>query len=119
MHSPSSVEIQIVALVQWLKLSVELVGVALVMVGVLIAVSQMVRGAAWSGPLQFNAVRLTLARYLAMALEFQLGADVLATAVSPDWDHLGKLGAVAVIRTGLNFFLTKEIRDEQQRETKL
>lgn len=118
MHSPSSVEVHIVALVQWLKLAVELVGVVLVLAGVLIAVNQLVRGAARSGPLQFNAVRLTLARYLALALEFQLGADVLATAVSPDWERLGKLGAVAVIRTGLNFFLTKEIQDEQQRQTR-
>ena len=46
-------------------------------------------------------------------LVFQLAADILSTAVSPSWDQLGKLAVVAVIRTALNFFLTREIRDER------
>jgi uncharacterized membrane protein len=50
-----------------------------------------------------------MAQHLALALEFQLGADILATAVSPDWEQIGKLGAIAVIRTGLNYFLTREM----------
>jgi uncharacterized membrane protein len=57
--------------------------------------------------------RLILARYLALALEFELGADILGTAVSPSWDQIGKLGAVAVIRTGLNFFLSMEMKEER------
>jgi uncharacterized membrane protein len=63
----------------------------------------------------YNGVRLTLARYLALALEFQLGADILSTAIAPSWDQIGKLGAIAVIRTALNFFLGREMRDEAQR----
>src|SRR5258707_6488380 len=35
----------------------------------------------------FTAVRLDLARYLVLALEFQLGADILTTAVAPSWDR--------------------------------
>ncbi len=31
----------------------------------------------------YNRIRLTLARYLALALEFRLGADILSTAVAP------------------------------------
>ena len=56
---------------------------------------------------------MTLARYLALALEFELGADILGTAVSPSWDQIGKLAAVAVIRTGLNFFLSREMKQEK------
>ena len=63
----------------------------------------------------YNRIRLTLARYLALALEFQLGADILSTAVAPSWDQIGKLGAIAVIRTALNYFLTREM--QQERET--
>ena len=59
----------------------------------------------------FTDVRLQLGRYLALALEFELGADILSTAVSPSWDEIGKLGAIAVIRTALNFFLTRELRE--------
>ena len=39
-----------------------------------------------------------------------LGADVLATAVAPSWDELGKLAAIAIIRTALNFFLERELK---------
>lgn len=59
-------------------------------------------------------IRLTLARYLALALEFQLGADIISTAVAPTWEEIGKLGAIAVIRTGLNFFLSQELKEEKK-----
>jgi uncharacterized membrane protein len=41
---------------------------------------------------------------LALALEFQLGADILSTAIAPSWDQILKLGAIAVIRTRSTFF---------------
>ena len=62
----------------------------------------------------YTGVRLVLARYLALALEFQLGADILSTAVAPTWEQIGKLGAIAVIRTGLNYFLSLEMREERR-----
>ncbi len=58
------------------------------------------------------AVRLTLGRWLAVALEFELAADVLNTAVTPTWADIEKLVAIAALRTGLNYFLEKEIREE-------
>ena len=61
-------------------------------------------------------VRLKLSRSLAMALEFQLAADVLATTTEPSWDQLGRLGAIAVIRTFLNYFLAREIDAEERDE---
>jgi uncharacterized membrane protein len=51
-----------------------------------------------------------------MALEFQLAADLLGTTVAPSWDQLGRLGAIAVIRTFLNYFLAREIGDEEKEE---
>jgi uncharacterized membrane protein len=59
-------------------------------------------------------VRLRLGRWLAVALEFLLAADVLRTAVAPTWDEIGKLAAIATLRTLLNYFLQKEI-DRAQR----
>lgn len=61
----------------------------------------------------FVPVRLDMARFLALGLEFQLAADLLRTAVAPSFTEIGKLAAVAAIRTGLNFFLAREIRDER------
>ncbi|MFC5597967.1 DUF1622 domain-containing protein [Deinococcus cellulosilyticus] len=63
-------------------------------------------------------VRLHLARWLAVALEFELAADILRTAVAPTWDEIGKLAAIAALRTLLNHFLDREIRKEIQEEAK-
>lgn len=61
-------------------------------------------------------VRLRLGRWLAVALEFLLAADILQTAVAPTWDEIGKLAAIATLRTLLNYFLEKEIdRAEENR----
>ena len=60
-------------------------------------------------------VRLRLARWLAVALEFALAADILRTAIAPSWDEIGKLAAIAALRTILNFFLQREIADEAAR----
>src|SRR5688572_14870293 len=48
---------------------------------------------------------------VAVALELMLGADVLATAVAPSWNEIGQLAAIAVIRTALNYFLGKELKE--------
>jgi len=54
-------------------------------------------------------VRLRLGRWLVLALEFQVAADILRTAVAPTWNEIGQLASVIVLRTALNFFLQKEI----------
>jgi len=55
-------------------------------------------------------IRLQFGSSVAVSLELLLGADVLATAVAPSWDDIGKLAAIAVIRTALNYFLEKELK---------
>ena len=52
--------------------------------------------------------------FLAVGLEFQLASDILRTAVAPSYEELGKLAVVAAIRTALNFFLAREIKQEQE-----
>ena len=56
-------------------------------------------------------IRLGLGRWLALALEFELAADILGTAVAPSWDDLGKVAAIIALRTALNYFLQREIRE--------
>lgn len=111
--SPGSIEGSIIVAIQWVKLGVEIFGAGLVTLGVCVAIAHLVRALVSGEPAAFMSTRLILARYLALALEFELGADILGTAVSPSWDQIGKLGAVAVIRTGLNFFLSMEMKGEQ------
>ena len=104
----------IINAVQWLRLIVETTGAVIIGMGVAVAAYQFVRALIPPQMESYNSIRLTLARYLALALEFQLGADILSTAIAPSWDQIGKLGAIAVIRTGLNYFLTREMREENK-----
>lgn len=64
----------------------------------------------------FNRVRLRFGTWLALALEFQLGADILSTTVAPTTQDLIKLAVIAVIRTFLNYFLDREIAAEMALE---
>ncbi len=57
---------------------------------------------------------MTLGRWLAVALEFELAADILNTAVTPTWNDIAKLGAIATLRTALNYFLEREIEQESK-----
>lgn len=109
----TAVEGAVVNAVQWLKLAVETAGAIIIGLGVVTAALQFVKALVPPRVESYNGIRLTLARYLALALEFQLGADILSTAVAPSWTQIGKLGAIAVIRTLLNYFLTREMREEQ------
>ena len=56
-------------------------------------------------------IRVQFGSSVAVSLELLLGADVLATAVAPSWDDIGKLAAIAVLRTALNYFLERELRN--------
>lgn len=61
-------------------------------------------------------IRLSLGRSLALALEFQLGADIVSTARNPTKNDIIVLGSIIVLRTVLNFFLQREIREEARQE---
>ncbi|GAB3857663.1 hypothetical protein GCM10028822_31750 [Hymenobacter terrigena] len=106
-------ESTVIDAVLWLKLGVEMVGAVIIALGILSAGWLLLKALSRGQTADFTAIRLTLARYLALALEFQLGADILSTAISPTWEQLGKLGAIAIIRTALNYFLSREMRDER------
>jgi uncharacterized membrane protein len=49
--------------------------------------------------------------WLLLALEFELAADIVRSAISPSWSQIGQLGAIAAIRTVLNYFLEKDIKE--------
>lgn len=66
-----------------------------------------------------EAIRVQFGSAVALALELLLGADVLATAVAPSWDDIGKLAAIAVLRTALNYFLEKELHRLNAKEMAL
>lgn len=115
-ETTSIVEHNVILIVGWVKLAIEVFGATLVTIGVCVAIVHWIRTVRSEKEQDFAQTRLILARYLSLALEFQLGADILGTAVSPSWDHIGKLAAVAIIRTGLNYFLMMEIKAQAPRD---
>jgi uncharacterized membrane protein len=63
-----------------------------------------------------RGVWLRYARWLVAGLTFQLAADILETAIAPSWEDIGRLGAIAAIRTFLNFFLERDLAEVLRRE---
>lgn len=61
-----------------------------------------------------RAVWLRFAGWILISLEFALGADIVRTAIAPSWDDIGKLGAIAGIRTFLGFFLGKDLETAEE-----
>jgi len=105
---------------EWLRQAVGLLvrlveagGALVIFWGAVRGFLQFLRTALRPAPNVLAAVRLRLGRFLALGLEFQLASDLLRTAVAPSFEEIGKLAAVAAIRTGLNFFLGRELKEEQ------
>ena len=60
---------------------------------------------------RFREVLLRYGRWLVAGLTFQLAADIIETSIAPSWEEVGRLGAIAVIRTFLNFFLERDLAE--------
>ena len=67
------------------------------------------------GQQQARKVWLRYSRWLVAALTFQLAADIIETSVTTSWQTIGRLGAIAVIRTFLSYFLEHDV-EQQRRE---
>ncbi len=94
---------------------VEAGGAVIIFAGAVLAFVRFLRIALTSRePDRFVGVRLGLGRYLALGIEFQLAGDILRTAIAPTFEEIGQLAAVAAIRTALNFFLGREIKEERE-----
>ena len=60
---------------------------------------------------------LTYARWLVAGLTFQLAADIIESSIAPSWEAIGQLGAIAVIRTFLNYFLERDVAEIRERDS--
>ena len=54
---------------------------------------------------------MRFARWLVAGLTFQLAADIIETAITPGWEDIGRLAAIAVIRTFLSYFLERDMKE--------
>lgn len=100
-------------IIRWLKFTADSASAILIGIGIVLALYNLFRTFLDASVKNFQKTRLTLARFLILALEFQLASDILGTAISPTWNELGQLAVIATIRTILNIFLTREMKEEE------
>ena len=103
----------IISLAGWIELIANLISVLIIGAGIIVAVYKVLQVVRRPDLLHFNQARLAFSRYLVLGIEFQLAADIIKTAANPSWSDLGILAVVAAIRTFLNFFLQREMREEE------
>ena len=74
--------------------------------------------AMFSPPLghQRREAGLRFGRWLVVGLTFQLAADIIETSISTSWIAVGRIGAIAVIRTFLNYFLERDLAEVRARQ---
>lgn len=99
----------------WIALAVELAAALLIAYGAIEAIVGLLipqRQVEDAKPLhKRRQVFLRFGVWLLLGLEFELAADIVRTAISPTWFDIGQLGAIAAIRTVLNYFLGRDIRE--------
>jgi uncharacterized membrane protein len=66
---------------------------------------------------QRSDIWLRYARWLVAALTFQLAADIIESSITINWESLARLGAIAVIRTFLNYFLERDVETIEAQDT--
>lgn len=95
-----------------IELAIDLLAILVVTVGSLEAAGTAVR---WLFITVSDTARrgamLKYARWLAAGLTFQLAGDIVHTAVTPTWDDIARLAAIAIIRTFLTYFLERDINE--------
>jgi uncharacterized membrane protein len=106
-------------LINGLKLLLETIAAICVLIGLIRTLQLTVATRRWRNvQMPYLKLRLRFGAWLALALEFQLGSDILNTTVAPTFEALAKLGAIALIRTFLNYFLGKELKESYELEEK-
>jgi uncharacterized membrane protein len=98
-------------LAHYVALGVEAIAILTIAVGSIQAVINSIRlmVTARAHNVQMRAVWLQFAHWLVAALTFQLAADIVSTSFAPTWNDVGRLVAIAAIRTFLSYFLDHEV----------
>ena len=96
---------------------IDLIALLVILIGTLEVVVGIIRLAFGTHSHQFmRDVWLRYARWLVAALTFQLAADIIETSISSSWETIARVGAIAVIRTFLNYFLDRDLIEVRTRQ---
>jgi len=61
-----------------------------------------------------RAVWLRYAHWLVAGLTFQLAGDIVETSIAPTWGDIGRIAAIAVIRTFLDITLDRKLTAREE-----
>lgn len=96
---------------------IELVALAVLLIGVLLATAGFLRELVRRGaPVasDFMAIRTVLGGHVLLALEILICADIMHTVARRTLDDLITLAAVVAIRTVIAYFLDRELRQARE-----
>ena len=99
-------------LARYVALAVETIAIVVIAFGSARALASICRVAlspSRQRELGSQVLTLEYGHWLIAGLTFQLAADVVNTSFSPTWSEVGRLAAVAAIRTFLSYFLDLEM----------
>jgi uncharacterized membrane protein len=98
--------------------AIDAIAFLVIVLGTIEAVFAMLRHLLFSSDVgsERRDIWLRYARWLVAGLTFQLAADVIETSITTGWEAVARLGAIAVIRTFLNFFLERDLAEVRTRQ---
>jgi uncharacterized membrane protein len=98
------------ALIELVARAVELVGIAVMVLGAAWASAVAARRALGRAGGAYHEYRANLGRAILLGLEFLVFADIIGTvAIEPTFENLGVLALIVLVRTFLSFTLELEV----------
>jgi uncharacterized membrane protein len=105
-------EFGLAEVVEYVAIAIEVMAILIVAFGSVEAFGRILRLAFGSATEQDRReTYVGYLRWLVGGLTFQLAADIIHTSIAPTWEDLGKVGAIAVIRTFLSYFVARDVRE--------
>ena len=95
-------------LVRFCILLIELAGIAVIVISMVRGFVGFVR--------KKEHTRIDLAQGIMLGLEFKIGSEVLRSVIVTNWEELGRLAAIILLRSLLTLLLHWEINEEEKRE---
>ena len=112
-------EERLIELAHVVGLAIEFVAIVVVAIGSIEALVRIVLHVIGSRSAEDTArVWTHYARWLVAGLTFQLAADIVHTSIAPTWDEVGKVAAIAAIRTFLTYFLDRDMEKVREEGAK-
>ena len=99
---------------------IEIIGIVIVVVGTFYSMYKLIRNKFVNIKTKNNkqtSVKLFLANYLALGLEFMLAAEILRTVtINREWSEIFVLGAIIILRAAMSLLIYWELSYEEKKE---